>query len=403
MNYTMKQYKTLVFYSNKPPNFRSSTVETIYRGILRIPEKYKPPKWTEKLGIFGSKFKNSLVGGYDSLGYVNDWRDAFNQNPNLFVNEVNILDYFSLVMGFKKIKEVDLIIILHSALGDSAEILINVAEKFNSRKCPLVVFIGNEYDLLIEKKTFLRNSNANFICSQLPLSAAEFLYGDLTDTKVLTVPHACNPKVYNSNKNFNKTIDFIFVGAKYPLWLGDSERNDFLSLVSENLRKMQLVIKIGQGNLPRDKWASRLASSHGTIGAEAGTYFLDREGRILTAAKESIESNDFVEEYISFDFSKYAKDHNIKYVCGKAISSRHFEALGTRTVQILLEGSYNDILEPDIHYLSVKKDFSNLKDKINEFKDPSRRQSISEMGYEFVMDLHTYSHRIKSLLNAIGF
>ena len=42
---------------------------------------------------------------------------------------------------------------------------------------------------------------------------------------------------------------------------------------------------------------------------------------------------------------------------GKCISSRHFDAIGTGTCQILLEGRYNDILKPGEHYIALSHDF----------------------------------------------
>lgn len=45
-------------------------------------------------------------------------------------------------------------------------------------------------------------------------------------------------------------------------------------------------------------------------------------------------------------------------VPGWMISGRHVEAAGTKTVQILFDGYYNDYFQPDVHYIALKKDFS---------------------------------------------
>jgi spore maturation protein CgeB len=92
---------------------------------------------------------------------------------------------------------------------------------------------------------------------------------------------------------------------------------------------------------------------------------------------------------------------NIEHRSGKAISSRHFEPIGTKTCQVLLEGSYNGILSPDVHYLSVKNDLSNLDEKIREGLDPERRKEIVENAYHFVFEHHTYKRRIETLINSI--
>ena len=41
-----------------------------------------------------------------------------------------------------------------------------------------------------------------------------------------------------------------------------------------------------------------------------------------------------------------------------AISPRHLEAVVTKTAQVLVEGSYSGVLEPERHYIPVRRDFS---------------------------------------------
>ena len=69
----------------------------------------------------------------------------------------------------------------------------------------------------------------------------------------------------------------------------------------------------------------------------------------------------------------------------KALSSRHFEAIGTKTCQVLLEGSYNGILVPEVHYVGVKKDLT----------------AIVERAYDLAMSAQTCAHRVAGLVRAV--
>ena len=89
------------------------------------------------------------------------------------------------------------------------------------------------------------------------------------------------------------------------------------------------------------------------------------------------------------------------YRSGKSISSRHFEPIGTKTCQILLEGQYNNLLIPGKHYLSVKKDYSNIEEIIKKFQDEEQRRLIVDEAYNYVREHHTYDIRVKSLVNFI--
>ena len=76
---------------------------------------------------------------------------------------------------------------------------------------------------------------------------------------------------------------------------------------------------------------------------------------------EDAEFNKFYKSY--FESLKKPK------IYFKCISSRNFDAIGTKTAQILLEGKYNNLLKPNIHYFSLKKDYSNFDEIIELIKN----------------------------------
>ena len=83
---------------------------------------------------------------------------------------------------------------------------------------------------------------------------------------------------------------------------------------------------------------------------------------------------------------------------GKAISSRHFDAIGAGTCQIAYRGRFNDIMVADEHYLALERDLSNADDVIAHFKDRGERGRIAGAAYEMVMAGHTYRHRAEAML-----
>ncbi len=86
-------------------------------------------------------------------------------------------------------------------------------------------------------------------------------------------------------------------------------------------------------------------------------------------------------------------------VSGKAISSRHFEPMGTKTCQFLLEGDYNGILRPEEHYVAVRRDLSDVDEAARRFRDDGDRQEIADRAYEYALSEHTYAHRVESILD----
>lgn len=345
------------------------------------------------------KLYHYITSPYECLSYVNDWKEAIENCEELecsFLNVLNVkysYDYIS-----KRLNDFDLIILLHSVVGDNLEVIKPFSHVLKDRKGKLVSFIGNEYSLLKEKKNFLREIDVDFIASQLPKKAYKFIYEDMS-AKLISAPHGLNQRFYKPG--FKKDIDISFVGARYPDFIGDQDRNLFIEYFAEHTSKFNNHISIGKNkNVPRHLWRDILQNSQGTIGAEAGTKYLDINGELMSIAQKFCQKNpkSTFEDLISEVFNR----NKLKYVSGKAISSRHIEPIGTKTCQILLEGDYNGILKKNEHYISVKKDYSNLQEALGKFLDPKIRSEIIENSYEYVLSNHTYDSRIKTILNNIN-
>jgi hypothetical protein len=60
--------------------------------------------------------------------------------------------------------------------------------------------------------------------------------------------------------------------------------------------------------------------------------------------------------------------------------------------QILFEGKYSGILQPMVHYIPLKKDFSNLDDVIRGFRDAALRRTLTENAYRDLIASGGYSY-----------
>ena len=89
-------------------------------------------------------------------------------------------------------------------------------------------------------------------------------------------------------------------------------------------------------------------------------------------------------------------------ISGKVISSRHYDAIGTKTRQIMFPGRFNDILRADEHYISLGRDFKNIDDVLGRFCDLDYRRNMVDITYEYVMDQHTHQHRIDYLMKVVN-
>ncbi len=385
--------KTLVLDS-QGPKWQGIAANTVLRGLLRLPIGSELPTGWRRNPVL----RRLLADWYENLSYILDWREALCASPSLDVTLCNASNLIEYAGHLRSISRYDLIIILHSLAGDSMSLLLRTVGWFGRRRGKLVVFVGNEYDLMAQKIAFIQRSRADYVCSQLPLAAAQWLYQECPRTRVLALPHALNPRFYYPDASIPRTCDIGFVGDRYPFFIGDLERTHLIDFFQRQGASLGLLCKLRTGRMIRPDWAAFLRTCKAIIGGEAGTYYLDRQAHTLTSAKAFQRKN----PRASFDdvFEKFfAPMQNA--LSGKAISSRHFEPIGTKTCQILLQGDYNGILRADEHYIAVNKDLSNVDAAIERFKDESYRTKMVDRAFEYVMSEHTYAHRVRSLVRRL--
>lgn len=387
----------------------------------------------------------------DKLSYYDDWQHAFEVHPGFTTHSININEKSNLALIKDSIKDFDLIVLLHSTNADTLLQLRPYSEFLINRKGKLLSFVGNEVNLprvsLKEKIDFLKNISADYIGTQLPIEAGRWLYEECTSSRVIELPHALNQEAFRPETPWeNRSIDIGARSTRYWSCLGDNERNDLFDFFSHHLFKPPIVVDIDtRTRLDRTGWAGFLNRCKGTISNEAGSYYLERDDATIRRIQEYVINNQkqhgshmvkpdsFLEKlwhlipqplkiairnplnavlksfrvqyysdiYENLEFSEiYNRFFHDTPRCpaySKAISSRHFDAVGTKTCQIMLKGRYNDILNADEHYISLEHDFSNIDDVMQRFHDHSYRNAMVENTYEYIMDQHTYYHRISAV------
>jgi hypothetical protein len=59
---------------------------------------------------------------------------------------------------------------------------------------------------------------------------------------------------------------------------------------------------------------------------------------------------------------------------------------------VLIEGYYNGVLKPGLHYIELKRDFSNLNEVFLSMKDEEQRKLIAKKAYDDIVASGEYSY-----------
>ena len=384
----------------------------------------------------------TLYANYtDKFSYFDDWLDAILQYPAFDVIALDIIPSGARRRIRSAVREVDAVLLLHSTNGDSSiTYLDRLVPELANRRVPLITFVGNEVNLpgftISGKRRVLNAIRPEWIATQLLPEAGQYLFGDIPTQGVVAIPHAVNPSAFRPSTNPDtRAIDIGSRVMKYIPHLGDNDRNLIADAFVKIGRERGMKVDISNDRFNRSGWANFLNCCKGTVSTEAGSWFLENDDATVEAIRRYIHeqasgvliSNDsrlwqiahalpmwlrrrlkwtlstfpvryetLVNEAQSYAdiHARFFKDKPRASVYGKCISSRHFEAIGTKTCQIMFHGRFNDILKADQHYLVLNQDFSNLEDVLVRFLDPTHRRVIVEEAYAYVMDAHTYAHRM---------
>lgn len=384
------------------------------------------------------------------LSYYDDWIDAFQQSEVLDVHLVNAADARNHRKGIlKKIENSEFVILHHSMTGDTLKYLEPFKKMLLNRKGRLLSFVGNEVNLpsigVKEKIAFLKKLEPEFIGTQLLQEAGAWLYNACSNSCVISLPHALNPNSFKPVTAFReRSIDIGTRSARYGVYLGDPDRNSIISFFNELARKKDLKVDLGineNHRFNRTGWTQFLNQCKATISTEAGSFYLEKDDQLVNRivsylgketqsfilpnesswarktyqkilpnflraiirksfAKRLIEKDRLGEnDNFSEIWEKFFKNKDKAPVYSKCISSRHFDAVGTKTLQIMFPGRFNDILMPGVHYAVLNRDFSNIDVILATIFDQKKSENITSAAYSYVMNHHTYQHRVKEILN----
>lgn len=176
-------------------------------------------------------------------------------------------------------------------------------------------------------------------------------------------------------------------------------------VVKEMAKKYGLKVNISnelQDTFLGLDWYEFLLKCKYMLGTEGGASILDKDGSIQKRVFEYKARNP------QADFEEVEKacfkglDGKFNY---SMITPRHFEACMTKTCQILLEGEYSGILKPGVHYIELKRDFSNLDDALRLIKKDKLREKVANRAYKDIIESkkYTYGRFVKEMIeNSLG-
>jgi hypothetical protein len=195
----------------------------------------------------------------------------------------------------------------------------------------------------------------------------------------------------------NRRIDVGYRGRGYGglFWLGElfQEKVWIGEYFLQHIKDHNIRCDISSREKDRiygREWLRFMKSCKCMLGTESGASVFDFTGQIEKNVLEHCDKNP---DATFSEVKKLFFDDVDGLIRLNQISPRAFEAIGCGTCQVLYEGFYSGILEPDVHFIELKKDFSNIEDVVARIRDDNFLSELAERAYKDIIASGRYSYR----------
>ena len=344
-----------------------------------------------------------------TFSYQYGWPRKFLSHPRFRCEAINVRDsgWEAFLQRYRVLGrgEFDVVIILHSVFSNACYLrwrhLFFHAIKMS--RVPKVYFIGNEYKLMPEKMAFCEALGVSLLVSLTDSQAIHALYRDRLGCAVAGIPSAgLDEEIYYPTVPFReRPVDIGYRSDESPIYLGHTERRDIAEYFSAHGPRHGLKVDISLKQSDRfgeRKWAAFLNQCKAQLGTEAGGDYFELTDSTRKSCNQYVKQHPDApsSEIIHRFFKGYPNP-----IPARMISGRMVEAAGTKTAQILFEGHYGGYFKPDVHYIPLKKDFSNFAEVIEKFHDEEYCCAITDNAYDLVSQELTYDKLIDKFYEAL--
>lgn len=280
--------------------------------------------------------------------------------------------------------------------------VISVIEKFSGCK---FLFIQDEYDHTYRTWHWIKKLGLNLIFTVVPQTGIEHIYPkkEFPNSRFINNLTGYVPENFDKDASLpppsKRSILIGYRGRPLPIRYGKLgiEKVDIGKITKTYCNTYNITTDIEWSEAARiygDKWYDFMTSCRAMLGSESGSNVFDWDNSINQEIEEFKQKNKSANDADIYD--KIIKSKDIDGLMNQ-VSPRIFEAIAARTILVLFEGNYSEIIQPNIHFIPLKKDGSNLPDIVSLLQDDVYVDEMAERAYRDIIESGKYSY--KSFVN----
>jgi hypothetical protein len=314
----------------------------------------------------------------------------------------NYLDIGKFNGGLVRLDHFDAVVLHYSVrlpFSQLAESAVAALQNFRGLK---VLFIQDEYDHTNKSKRIINQARLNLVFSVVPGPSLERIYpkSEFPYTRFVSiftgyVPDDLGAQIGDTIRPSERRLTIAYRGRPLHLRYGKlgQEKVEIGRRVEDYCRKRHIPCDIAWSESSRiygDDWYRFIGSTKAMLGSESGSNVFDWDGSLEGEISSYRQSNPGCS-----DDDIYRDVVAAREVDGlmNQLSPRIFEMAASKTIMVLVEGAYSGVLIPDVHYVPLKKDFSNLSQVFRKLSDGSEVEAMAERAYVDIIMSGNFSYR----------
>lgn len=196
-------------------------------------------------------------------------------------------------------------------------------------------------------------------------------------------------------RNGHRPIDVGYRSRNLPMYLGDLGQEK--RIIGERFQafgdRSDLRMDISSREEDRiygKNWVNFIRSCRVSLGTPSGASVVDLAGDVRRNCEAYLRDHPAV----SYDEirNRFFADVDGK-VTIETISPRVFEAAALGSTLCLLEGDYAGIVEPDVHFIRIARDYSNLEEVAEQIRDVDLCTRMAQRAHADLIGSGQYSYR----------
>lgn len=262
-----------------------------------------------------------------------------------------------------------------------------------------VAFFQDEYQFCQERFKFIDYVGIDVIYSLLDPEHFEGVYKRHTNVKHVlhTLTGYVEPDMLATAAKYSnvaKDIDVSYRARELPFFLGEGAREKteialkFLAALPAQTLTMNISVA-EEDRLYGEEWSIFLARSKAALGVEAGVSIFDLYDEVKPLVRTAFKENPEADFHEIQQKALLPFENNLHY---RTISPRIFECAANNVCLVLYEGQYQSIIKPHVHYIPLKKDFSNITEVVNTLQNNAELTRITQNAYSELIDSGKYSY-----------